>query len=103
MSPSGETKEALQPPSETTAPIGSPVRSAKRFGSIFSPSFCSSGPSCGICCGIHIPSVAKSGVARRQSNKNSFFTYFLPSDARGIIGHGNLECRMRMQKIRKVF
>ena len=29
-SPSGETNDALQPPSEMTAPIGSPVRSAKR-------------------------------------------------------------------------
>ena len=33
ISPSGETNEALQPPSDTMAPIGKPVRSAKVPGS----------------------------------------------------------------------
>src|SRR5512140_1493214 len=56
MSPSGETKDALHPPSETMAPIGKPVRSAKAFGSPAYPSAWRRDSRAGICCGIHIPS-----------------------------------------------
>src|SRR5436305_14073640 len=59
-----------------TAPIGSPVRSAKRAGSIFSPAFFNSAASDGICCGIHIPSAPNTAVVAASARipiKN-FFT-----------------------------
>src|SRR5437764_14973824 len=58
-----------------TAPIGSPVRSAKRAGSIFSPAFFNSAASDGICCGIYIPSAPNTAVAARARIPiKSFFT-----------------------------
>ena len=56
--PCGETKLAVQPPSETTAPIGSPVRSASCCGSSLSPAFASGPAISGNCCGTHMPSPA---------------------------------------------
>jgi len=56
--PCGETKLAVQPPSATTAPIGSPVRSEICSGDSFRPA-CFSGPAIsGSCCGTHMPSAA---------------------------------------------
>src|SRR6185503_10216651 len=57
-SPSGETKEAVQLPSETIAPIGWPVRSANAWGSPSKPSARSLSASAGTCWGIHMPSSA---------------------------------------------
>src|SRR5690606_11217898 len=54
----GETKLAVQPPSATTAPIGSPVRSANCCGDSFRPAFCSGPAISGNCCGTHMPSAA---------------------------------------------
>src|SRR5450759_2547307 len=56
MSPSGDRKEALHPPSDTIAPMGWPVRSAKACGSPRKPIALRRSASCGICCGIHMPS-----------------------------------------------
>ena len=58
-SPPGDTKLAVHPPSATTAPIGSPVRSANCFGLSFSPAFFSGPEISGSCCGTHMPSAAK--------------------------------------------
>ena len=63
MRPSGETKDALQPPSDTIAPIGWPVSSAKRFASPSKPSSARRGARSGSCCGIHMPSPARAGAA----------------------------------------
>src|SRR3954452_10319857 len=59
-----------------TAPIGSPVRSANRCGSIFSPAFFNSAASDGICCGIHIPSAPNTAVVAASARIpiKSFFT-----------------------------
>src|SRR5690606_27166869 len=45
-------------PSETTAPIGSPVRSARSSGSSLSPAFFRVFEISGSCCGTHMPSPA---------------------------------------------
>src|SRR5664279_3500842 len=65
MSPSGDTKEALQPPKDTIAPIGWPVRSANAWGSPRKPIVLSRSANCGICCGIHMPSSARAAAGRR--------------------------------------
>src|SRR3954452_13178255 len=59
-----------------TAPIGSPVRSANRCGSIFSPAFFNSAASDGICCGIHIPSAPNTALVAASARIpiKSFFT-----------------------------
>src|SRR5688500_14777916 len=59
--PSGDTNAALQPPSETIAFMGKPVRSANAEGSSRRPRWRSSGARAGICCGIHIPGSAEAG------------------------------------------
>ncbi|CRD62999.1 hypothetical protein BN126390057 [Stenotrophomonas indicatrix] len=56
--PCGETKLAVQPPSATTAPIGSPVRLASCSGDSLRPAFCSGPAISGSCCGTHMPSAA---------------------------------------------
>lgn len=61
--PCGDTKLAVQLPSETTAPIGSPVRSASCFGSSFRPAFFSGPAISGNCCGTHMPSPALASCA----------------------------------------
>ena len=61
--PSGETNEAVQPPSDTIAPIGCPVRSAKAEGSPWKPLSRSCAARSGICWGIHMPSSAARGTA----------------------------------------
>src|SRR5260221_10531796 len=66
MRPSGDTNDALQPPSETIAPIGWPVRSANAFGSPEKPMVLSFGARSGICCGIHMPSSERAGKATRK-------------------------------------
>ena len=68
--PSGDTNEALQPPSETIAPIGWPVRSAKACGSPVNPIAVRREASCGICWGIHMPSSA-SAVADRSTEAHA--------------------------------
>jgi hypothetical protein len=67
MRPSGETNEALHPPSDTIAPMGWPVRSAKAFGSPRKPMAFSLGARSGICCGIHMPSSEAAGEAARMA------------------------------------
>ena len=57
-SPSGETKLAVQPPSDTTADSGGLVTSASWAGSPLKPTACSWAASCGSCEGIHMPSSA---------------------------------------------
>src|SRR5512141_170087 len=66
MRPSGETNDALQPPRDTIAPMGWPVRSAKACGSPRKPIVLRRSASCGICCGIHMPSSARAEAGRRQ-------------------------------------
>ena len=67
MSPSGDTKDAVQPPSETIAPMGCPERSAKAFGSPWNPRDLSLAAISGICCGIHMPSSASRPAANSEA------------------------------------
>ncbi len=63
--PSGDTKDAVQPPRDTMAPIGWPVRSANDFGSPVNPRARSFAASAGICWGIHMPSSATTPADNR--------------------------------------
>ena len=82
MRPSGETNEAVQPPRETIAPMGWPVRSAKAAGSPSKPMAFSFWARSGICCGIHIPSSAARGseaTTRAAARKKSEGRVFMES------------------------
>ncbi len=81
ISPSGETNDAVQPPSDTTAPIGCPVRSANALGSPLNPSAFSWAESAGICCGIHMPSSAHSPASSSIGPMLStrILVYFMPT------------------------
>src|SRR5690606_6557813 len=65
--PWGDTKLAVHPPRETTAPIGCPVRSASCPGGSSSPASCSGPAISGSCCGTHMPSPARAGPAHAAS------------------------------------
>src|ERR1017187_9480302 len=67
MSPSGDTNEAVQPPSDTIAPIGCPERSANAFASPLNPKPLSLAAISGICCGIHMPSSANRPAANSET------------------------------------
>src|ERR1019366_1121973 len=67
MSPSGDTNEAVQPPSDTIAPIGCPERSANAFASPLNPKALSLAAISGICCGIHMPSSASRPAANSET------------------------------------
>lgn len=57
MRPCGETNEAVQPPSETTAASGAASGLARMFESMATPIFLKFSTCCGsvICIGIHMP------------------------------------------------
>src|ERR1035441_10555711 len=100
MSPSGETNDALQPPRDTIAPIGWPVRSAKACGSPQKPIALRRSASCGICCGIHMPSSPRAAEDRKQGRDRDGFSRIPPRED----GCANIElCPYAVSRPRQVF